>query len=216
MTRRLRAIRRHLQTRLEPLIVFVARALRGLRRPSPASNARGLRARGETVASLLFRDATAADIPALAALHVKTWAATYPAVRRPPTFALREAQWREAFQTVDGSWFAIVIQKPNGELVGFAKGVRHENGVGDLNKIYLLTEYQRLGLGRRVVGHVARRFIAMGQSSMSLSADAANPSCRFYLALGAENPREPDGLVHRGAFVWRDLEALAARCPVDW
>lgn len=147
---------------------------------------------------------------------MKTWAATYPAVRRPPTFAIREAQWREAFQKVDGSWFTIVIQKPNGELVGFAKGVKHENGVGDLNKIYLLIEYQRLGLGRRLVGHVARRFIAMGQSSMSLSADAANPSCRFYFALGAENPREPDGFVHRGAFVWRDLEALAARCPVDW
>ena len=162
-----------------------------------------------------FRDATSADIPALARLHVKTWASTYPGVRHPPTFEIRESQWNEAFQNVDGTWFAIVIEKPNGELVGFAKGVRHENGVGDLNKIYLLTEYQRLGLGRRLVGHVARRFLAMGQSSMSLSADAANPSCHFYHALGAENPREPDGRVHRGAFVWPDLEALAARCPTD-
>ncbi len=213
--RRLRASRRRLEQRLEPVAIPIARYLRGLRRPSAASNTRGLQARGETVASFHFRDATSADIPALARLHVKTWAATYPGVRHPPTFEIRESQWIEAFQNIDGNWFAIVIEKPNGELVGFAKGVRHENGVGDLNKIYLLTEYQRLGLGRRLVGHVARRFLAMGQSSMSLSADAANPSCHFYHALGAENPREPDGRVHRGAFVWPDLEALAARCPID-
>jgi GNAT superfamily N-acetyltransferase len=198
----------------EPVLIPVARYVRGRRRPRPAANRQRLRERGETVESFAFRDATPADIAPLADLHARTWAATYPGVRHPPTAALRASQWREAFGKNDGTWFAIVIERPDGELVGFAKGIRHENGVGDLNKIYLLTEYQRLGLGRRLVGHVARRFLAMGQSSMRLSADAANPSCHFYYALGAENPREPDGRVHYGAFVWRDLGALARMCPV--
>ena len=72
------------------------------------------------------------------ALHVKTWADTYPMVRRPPTFAIRESQWKEAFAKADGSWFCIVIESAAGELVGFAKGVRTGPSWGDLNKIYLL------------------------------------------------------------------------------
>ena len=76
-------------------------------------------------------------------------------VRRPPTAALRESQWRDAFAKADGSWFCIVIEAADGELIGFAKGVRTGPGRGDLNKIYLLSEYQRMGLGRRLVGHVS-------------------------------------------------------------
>ena len=208
------ALVRWVGRRIEPIAIPVSRWLRGLRRPSGAENARRLHARGETTAALVFRDPAPDDIPALAALHVKTWAATYPMVRRPPTFELREWQWREAFAKQDGSWFCIVIENPKGELVGFAKGVKHESGSGDLNKIYLLTEYQRLGLGRHLVGHVARRFLDQGIVRMTLSADAANPSCGFYTALGAENQRDENGRVCQGAFIWRDLEKLADRCPV--
>jgi ribosomal protein S18 acetylase RimI-like enzyme len=206
---------RRLEPIIGPMMVPFVRALRGLRRPSKATNARRLRDRGETTGSLIFRDATPVDIPALAALHVTTWSATYPGVRRPPTHAIREWQWREAFAKADGSWFCILIENTKGELVGFAKGIKHANGSGDLNKIYLLGEYQRMGLGRRLVGHVVRRFLSSGISSMTLSADAANPSCLFYLALGAENPRDDRGRVERGSFIWRDLPALALICPVE-
>jgi GNAT superfamily N-acetyltransferase len=213
--RRLRARIERLLQRLEPVLVPIVRQQRARRRPSAAANRRRLQERGETVASLVFRDATPDDIPALSVLHAVTWAATYPGVRRPPTAALRERQWREAFARVDGRWFCIVIENTKRELVGFAKGVLQEDGAGDLNKIYLLDEYQRLGLGRRLVGHVTRRFLAQGVRTMTLSADAGNPSCLFYLALGAENPRDDTGRVHLGAFVWRDLPALAAICPVE-
>lgn len=215
-------LRRHFSTAadrgwlyIEPAIVPVARAWRSLRRPSKPANARRLRERGESTASLIFRDASPEDLPALAALHVKTWSATYPGVRHPPTFEVRERQWQDAFAQMNGSWFCIVVQNTAGELVGFAKGVKRAGGVGDLNKIYLLGDYQRLGLGRRLVGHVARRFLSEGSSSMTLLADAANPSCRFYLALGAENTREPGGRLNRGSFVWRDLEKLASICPEE-
>jgi ribosomal protein S18 acetylase RimI-like enzyme len=186
----------------------VIRYLLARRRPSKATNMRLLRQRGESSSSFVFRDATAHDIPGLAAVHATAWSATYPFVRRPPSFSLREGQWREAFAEPEGTWFCIVIEKATGELIGFAKGIPNENGSGDLNKIYLLTDYQRLGLGRKLVGHVARRFLAHGISSMTLSADPANPSCRFYEALGAETNGD-------GAYVWRDLRRLASVCPVE-
>lgn len=215
LRRRARSVAAWAMRTLEPILIPIDQWRRNRLRPTRAENVRRLETRGESLSTLRFRDATAADIPRLAELHVKTWAATYPMVRRPPTFAIRESQWRDAFAKADGSWFCIVIETPDGELIGFAKGVRTGPGRGDLNKIYLLSDYQRLGLGRRLVGHVTRRFLAQGISTMTLSADAGNPSCRFYLAVGAEYQHDERGRPQRGAFIWRDLEALARACPSD-
>lgn len=186
------------------------RWLAGLARPSQSGNARRLRARGETVASLTIREATAADIPALARLHVITWNATYaPFLMRGPSETTRESQWREAFARKDPAWCCFVIQRPDGELVGFAQANRsdHPEFGGELNKIYVLPEYQRLGLGRRLLGHVARRFLSQGITSMWLFGDARNPSNGAWIALGAEKTDRDPGT---GNYGWRDLRPLAA------
>jgi ribosomal protein S18 acetylase RimI-like enzyme len=165
-----------------------------------------------------IREATAADIPALADLHVRTWNATYPKVEKKPTVEIRERQWRQAFEVTDGSWFCFVVEDRNGALVGFAKGIPYSHPdlpdfAGELSKIYLLRDYQRQGLGRRLLGHVVRRFLSQGVASILLFADPQNPSCRFYEALGAERLLDKAGNFH-GAYGWRDLQALAALCPL--
>ena len=88
------------------------------------------------------------------------------------------------------------------------------DGSGELNKIYLLGEYQRLGLGRRLVGKAARRLLSQGVISMSSYVEPRNPSCRFYEALGAEWLREPNGEINYSWYVWRDLPHLATICSV--
>jgi ribosomal protein S18 acetylase RimI-like enzyme len=169
--------------------------------------------------SFAIREAIAADIPALADLHVRTWNATYPDVVKKPTYEIRERQWREAFAVTDGSWFCFVVEGPGGELVGFAKGVSYDHAdppdfAGQLSKIYLLREYQRQGIGRRLMGLVARRFLSQGFASMLLFAEPQNPSCRFYEVLGAERLLGRKGDFH-GGYGWRDLECLAAICPIE-
>ena len=80
------------------------------------------------MASLIIREAIAADIPAVAQLHLTTWNATYASMlTRGPSVAVRERQWREAFANDDGSWFCFVVENARGELVGFAKGTRSDN-----------------------------------------------------------------------------------------
>lgn len=183
--------------------------------PSTSANARQLRERGESPASLVIREASADDVPALTQLHVTTWNATYaPMLMNGPPVAVREHQWREAFATMDGSWFCFVVENPRGELVGFAKGRRSDNAefAGELNKIFLLREYQRLGLGRRLVGHVARKFLSLGITTMWLFGDPRNPSARAWLALGASKTDDDPG---NGNYGWRDLHRLAETCPVD-
>lgn len=200
---------------IKPVIVAAWRVVGSWFRPSSETNARRLRERGETLSSLVIREPTDADIPALAQLHVTTWNATYaPMLMNGPPVAVREYQWREAFATLDGSWFCFVVQNTRGELVGFAKGQKSEHPEygGQLSKIYLLREYQRLGLGRRLIGHVARRFLTQGITAMWLCGDARNPSCNAWVALGAIKTDADPG---SGNYGWRDLRVLAERCPIE-
>lgn len=175
---------------------------------------------GKHMETVVIRDATAADLPALARLHVTTFNETHASLfRNGPTAEVREHQWPQMFASADGSWFCLVIETSSGKLIGFAKGQRYAHAdqpdfAGELNKIYLLREYQRRGLGRQLLGHVARRFLSEGISSMLLFGDARNRSNRFYEALGADKLLAPNGEFH-GGYGWRDLRKLATICPAD-
>jgi GNAT superfamily N-acetyltransferase len=97
--------------------------------------------------------------------------------------------------------------------VGFAKGTLHDGGVpgfqGELNKIYVLREWHRRGIGRALVEQVGRRFLAQGVGSMLLFGDARNPSNGFYERLGAERVFGPKGEFH-GGYGWRDLRRVVS------
>ncbi len=192
-------------------LVYVAwRILAGLLRPSRRGNLRRLRRRGECVSDLEIREATVADVPALARLHVTTWNATYaPFGLKGPAVEVRDRQWRAKFATNDPDWFCLVVQRADGELVGFAQANRSDNPEyqGELAKIHLLRDYQRLGMGRRLVGRVARRLLSRGITSMWLFGDPRNPSIRAWLAMGAT---KCDADPHSGSYGWKDITPLAS------
>lgn len=159
-----------------------------------------------------IREARPDDVPVLAALHVATFKEAHGR-HGAPSYELREAQWRAAFER-EADWFCYVAETRDGRLVGFAKGVLHDGGVpgfqGELNKIYVLRAWHRSGIGRALVEHVARRFLARGVCSMLLFGDARNPSNGFYERLGAERLYSPEGTFH-GGYGWRDLRQLVPR-----
>jgi GNAT superfamily N-acetyltransferase len=168
--------------------------------------------------SFRIRNATADDIPALARLHVQTFNETHRGGRPGgPSCEFRERQWREAFAVPDGSWFCFVVEHDDGGLVAFAKGTLHDGGVpgfvGELNKIYALRRVHRQGVGRLLLCHVAQQFLSRGIASMLLFGQATNPSNGFYEAFGAERLYSEKGEFN-GAYGWRDLRELVARCSV--
>jgi len=160
-----------------------------------------------------IRDLGAADVPALAALHVASFAETHAPRGGGPTVALREEQWTHTFRETDRNTFVIGIEAADGRLVGFAKGCAHDGGVpgyaGELNKIYLLRELHRRGLGQRLLLAAAERFLQRGIRSMLLFGDASSAANAFYEALGAERLHSPAGEFH-GGYGWTDLTALVA------
>lgn len=195
---------------MKRIVLGAWRLAAGLAVPSKARNLRHLRARGEKAEAFTIREANAGDIPALTRLHVTTWNATYaPLLMRGPSYDVREQQWREAFAKNEAGWFCFVVERPDGELVAFAQANRsdHPEFGGQLNKIYVFRDYQRMGLGRRLLGHVARRFRDLGINSMWLFGDARNPSSRAWKALGATKTDSDPGT---GNYGWRDLAGLAA------
>lgn len=189
------------------------RLLRGRTTPSKADTSRSQR--GEILRSLSFREATPEDISALATLHLTVWNEVNPGVRHKPTLEMRESQWEKAFRNADKAWFVYVIENSQNELVGFAQGNLYSGQIpgfeGQLGKFYLLRPYQDMGLERKLMGYVSRRFLSRGIFSMIVFAEAASRG--FYEALGAEKLPSRKG-EYRWAYGWNDLEALAAECPI--
>jgi GNAT superfamily N-acetyltransferase len=193
--------------RLKPHVARVLRWLNARTRPSGETNARKLRERGEPLDSIIFRDATAADIPALAELHVTTWNATYNTARGP-TIATRTWQWNQVFAKQHRRDFVLVLENRNGQLIGFTWGKPHEGELaGELSKIYLRWEYHGLGLGRRMMAETARRFLDRGIDSFILFAELTNPTLGFYDHMDGERLVDDRGLFN-GAYAWRDLRKL--------
>lgn len=195
----------------------IIRFINSLQRPSKKVNRLKMQKRGETVDSFTIREATTADIPALATLHVKTWSETYKS-KSPPDFRIREYQWRKAFDEYDGKWFCLVIENREGHLIGFTKAIRHKQAdqpgsTGEINKIYLLKEYQRIGLGQILFCNVVRRFLSEGINSMFLFGIPQNPSCAFHKAMGGEKMISKKGTFD-GGYRWSDLQKLTTICLV--
>ena len=193
--------------RVKPRLEALKRWLNARSRPSGAVNARRLRERGEALDSIVFRDAVADDIPALAELHVTTWNATYRTTRGP-TVATRTWQWNEVFARTDRRDFVLVLQDRTGRLIGFTWGKPQQGDFqGQLSKIYLRWEYHGLGLGRRMMQETARRFLDRGIRSFILFAELSNPTLGFYDRMGGERLRDDRGQFG-GGYAWRDVSAL--------
>jgi ribosomal protein S18 acetylase RimI-like enzyme len=201
---------------LKNILNSILRFWQGLGRPSKATSLRKLQERGETLNSFTIREATADDIPALAELHVKTWSETYPGVRQPPTFYVREYQWRQQFGSELQNWFCYVVQNEQGKLVGFIKALPYQHSdlpmfAGEVNKLYVLRQYHRLGLGKKLLCAAARRFLSQGINSAVLFGTPQNPSGYFHESMGAKKIYNPKGIFD-GGYGWYDLTQVATLC----
>ena len=161
-------------------------------------------------AAVVLRDAAVEDIPALARLHVRTFEETHG---RGPDAATREKQWHAKFAS--GALVFCIVLDVRGALVGFAAGQLHRDAPrefdGELNKIYVLRDHQRRGLGKQLLCASAQRFLTHNVRSMLLFGDARSPSNGFYEAMGAQRLFAPTGEFH-GAYGWPDLSRVAGMC----
>jgi ribosomal protein S18 acetylase RimI-like enzyme len=193
--------------RLKPRLAPLFRAYNARLRPKAEDNRRRLSDRGESLETIVFRDAVVSDIPALAELHVTTWNATYRTTKGP-TVATRTSQWNEVFSKQHRRDFVVLLANRDGQLIGFTWGKPHEGEFpGQVSKIYLRWEYHGLGLGRRMLAETARRFRDRGIESFVLFTELSNPTVGFFDQMGGERLLDEHGRFV-GAFAWRDMRTL--------
>jgi GNAT superfamily N-acetyltransferase len=199
--------------RIKPHIEDFQRWVNSLTRPRAEDNARKLKERGESLDSIVFRDATFGDLMALSELHVLTWNMTYNTTRGP-TIETRAWQWAKILGNPLNRDIVVVLESAKGQLIGFYRLTFGESEwKGQLNKIYLRWEYHGLGLGRKMMGHAARRFLERGANNFVLFAERSNPTIGFYDRMGGERLLDEHGQFH-GGYGWRDMKKLAQDCPV--
>lgn len=143
------------------------------------------------------REARQEDATAIARVHVDSWRTTYRGIV-PEGFLAEmsyedfENRWRGWLRNVGEPRLAYrVAELPSGRIVGFATGgPRHgplyTDYTGELYTLYLLREHQRAGIGRSLLGSVARALAEGGTYSLLAWVLARNPSRRFYEAVGGE------------------------------
>ena len=140
------------------------------------------------------RAAKPADAGSLARVHVDSWRSTYTGILPDEflaglSYRARKSYWEQILTTARPTVSNFLAETERGEVVGLAAGGPERTGDeayrGELYLVYLLDQYQRKGLGRRLVSTVAERLLADGFDSMLLWVAKDNrPARRFYEALG--------------------------------
>jgi ribosomal protein S18 acetylase RimI-like enzyme len=165
-----------------------------------------------SIGDLVLREATIADLRPLAELHVRTFNETHLGpFGSGPSYSTREWQWREKLSESDATNFVLVLETATKELVGFIwchPTKDNPKWAARLNKIYLLREYQRRGLGKRMVAAAVDRLLEHGLTSMALFTEVDNEqACNFYEQLDGERQLNERG-DFGGMYGWADLRKL--------
>jgi L-amino acid N-acyltransferase YncA len=169
-----------------------------------------------------IREATIADVAAIARVHVESWRTTYKGLLPDDylanlTYERREPLWREVLSKPAGHRLVYVAEGKAGNVVGFASGGPERSGdpvyAGEVYAIYLLEGWQRQGIGRQLTVTLVKRLIQQGFTSLLIWVMADNPSRRFYEALGGRQVRDRREMtggveVKDVAYGWLDARVL--------
>ena len=173
--------------------------------------------------TIQIRQATPADASAIARVHVDSWRTTYAGILPEKflsglSYASRENMWRDSLRSPIHGKGHYVAESCNGDIVGFAVSGPESEGssefTGEIYAIYLLAEFQRQGMGRRLFTASCSSLFEAGIGSMLLWVLEENHAARrFYESLGGEVIRRKEINIGGAdlvevAYGWNDIERL--------
>ena len=176
--------------------------------------------------AIVIRRANATDASAIAKVRIDSWRTTYrglipDAYLDAMQVEASTALWDRVL-TAGPNTTCVFIAEHEADVVGFSCGTLLEPAKlgfdSELAAVYLRREFQRAGLGRRLVGAVAEALRGKSATALLTWVIAGNKGARaFYEGLDGEliveQPFQWDGmdLVEAG-YGWRDLNTLVAAC----
>lgn len=168
------------------------------------------------------REAKLEDADRIADIHVKSWKSTYFDLINEQdmsniTYENRKVLWETILGMPKESQPAIVVVDEKDKIIGFISGGKERTKRfgydGEIYAIYLLEEYQRLGLGSMLLEAFAKAMKEAGYESLLVWVLTQNPSNRFYVDYGAKQIEKEETTIGQGtyqetAYGWEDINNL--------
>ncbi|MEK4520732.1 GNAT family N-acetyltransferase [Psychrobacillus sp. FSL W7-1457] len=171
---------------------------------------------------IYIRKAVPYDAKGITKVHVESWKSTY--VNIVPEEFLNNL----SFERRADYWFSVipdggvyVAEDENNQIVGFASGGKERSGDysnynGEIYAIYILKEYQGIGIGKLLIDSIVKELTNQGVFTMLVLVLEDNPSRHFYEKLGA---KKIDSIIveiggvklNELVYGWEDIMPLAAK-----
>jgi ribosomal protein S18 acetylase RimI-like enzyme len=179
------------------------------------------------IKEIQLRGATLADAQAIAAIRIEAWRTSYRELI--PDSYLNDmdldeniVQWRTILQALPSKEdsLCVFVATSENEIIGFASAIKlaepKHGKHAELTAIYMRPQWQRCGIGKRMLHKVARAVQSMGSQSLLVWViDGNSPARNFYEEMGGEILIEQDfswdGLdLTEVGYGWDDISILLA------
>lgn len=141
---------------------------------------------------MIVREAKVSDAAGIAFVHVESWKTTYQNILPKEFLTNLSYKSREQFwETSIPKGNVFVAENDEGKIVGFASGGNERSGSyegykGELTSIYILKEYQGIGIGKQLMKSIIKGIEKLGINTMLVLVLEDNNSKLFYEALGGK------------------------------
>ncbi|MGY0375273.1 N-acetyltransferase family protein [Clostridium sp. JNZ J1-5] len=143
---------------------------------------------------MIIREYKKEDLRSVAKVHVDTWNSTYENIfpeeyLKNRTYDNQLKKWIERLSNSATNEFMFVAENEDGQVIGFSTGsLSNKNCTFDrtIYTLYILKEYQKMGIGKLLVKAVASKLKKLGAKDMILSAFGENNACNFYQHIGGK------------------------------
>jgi ribosomal protein S18 acetylase RimI-like enzyme len=177
-----------------------------------------------------IRPARLADAAGIADVHIETWRSAYAGVIQDSYLieldvGVQARAWRRDIigrRPGTGILVATVRGERGDQVVGFGSWGRCRSVAlpyaGEVYTLYISSDWQGRGLGRRLLSALFRQLMQADQNSAFLWVLSANPSRFFYDAMGGRpvaerKERFAGALLDETAYAWPDLSRWLATQP---
>lgn len=142
---------------------------------------------------MIIRVAKKGDAKGIAKVQVDSWRTTYQGIVSDEFLASLSYEKREEVWNgvIEREGLLLVAENNDGEIVGFISGGKERSGeypqfTGELYAIYIFKEYQKLGVGKKLVKAFVQEMLDKNYNSMLVLVLAENPARFFYEKLGGK------------------------------
>ncbi len=170
---------------------------------------------------MIIREYKKEDLYSVAKVHVDTWNSAYQNILpkdylKNRTYENQFKKWIDRLFNNATNEFMFIAENEEGQVVGFSTASLYDKDCAfdsTLYTLYILQEYQRMGIGKLLVKAVALKLKQLGAKNMILSAFAENKACDFYEHIGGRLVDKKiiniAGIeLFEASYAWNDIDYL--------